>query len=258
MPNRMYMPKSVHNSLKLVVLSNPSECWNHPTLSAQCRDMFTKMVELKLAGYASRYGKSTLPLDVYDFFSTHLLLCRDNQGQLEPVLGYKSVTYSECESYHQPLPLIATFEACKADKHLLALQELIAQHSGQNIRYCLSYTIHPERRQDKAFRTQLKEIMAAIFVHFIRHTQTDLATLCGVPKFNVDQMFMSWGYEPLQYQGKDLPPYLNVVVETEARACFLRNFSFYAERMAQKYEDIWNSRIEIGVGSAESLKKIAA
>lgn len=257
-PKRPYMIQSINNSVKLVVLRNPSECWNDPILGAQCRDMFAKMVGLKLAGYSSRYGKSTLPLDVYDFFSTHLLLCKDYNGQLEPILGYKSVTYSECELYHQPLPLVATFESCKAKKHLLALQELIAQYSGRNIRYCLSYTILPKERQDKAFNTILKEMMAAVFVHFIRETQTDLATLCGVTKFKVDQMFMSWGYEPIQYKGKALPPYMNIVVETEALACFLRKFSPYAESMAQKYQDMWDSRVEVGLNPSQDSMKIAA
>lgn len=252
------MKSSDPNSIKLVVLRNPSECWNDPVMGPKCREMFTKMVGLKLSGYSSRYEKSTLPLDVYDFFSTHLLICKEYEGQLEPVLGYKSVTFSDCETYHQPLPLIATLESCKAEKHLLALQELMAQNSGKNIRYCLSYTILPKERQDKAFSAILKEMMAAVFVHFIRETRTDLATLCGVTKFKVDQMFMSWGYEPIQYQGKGLPPYLNIVVETEALACFLRKFSPYAESMAQKYESLWNSRIEIGLNSVLDSVKIAA
>ena len=80
---------------QLVILDCPYDTWD----SQETRELFVKVVGLKLKGYLMSYPYGTLPVDTNDFVGTHHLICEKLDGQWVPVMGYKSITLSRCKQH---------------------------------------------------------------------------------------------------------------------------------------------------------------
>jgi hypothetical protein len=242
-------------SLRLVVLDCPYETWNDPPV----REWFGKMVALKLMGYQKEYPWGILPLDGSDFIGTHLMVCEEREGQLLPLLAYKSISLGRCRIHQSTFPVLGLAMGCRSERHVAALEAILARHEADPSRlsYDGSWTIHPEARRDQQRTTLLREIMQAVHVlhHERRGTQEFLSL--GAVRFKVEQFLGFWGYRPiLDLSGVMDPLRLHAYFNEKVMMMHLvGEFSPAARALAEKYRSLWGSRIEIQRAPAHPLSE---
>jgi hypothetical protein len=100
-------------NLQIVVLESPYDNMNDPLV----RDLFSKIVQLKIEGYRLVYPYGVLPVDSYDFIATHHLVCREINGSYQVLMGVKYITLKKCLTHNLPFPGIALLRTAKAVSH---------------------------------------------------------------------------------------------------------------------------------------------
>ena len=90
-------------NLRALLVHPPITSWAEP----KNRELFGKILHLKCKGYSGKYSPGTIPFDVSDFYSYHLILCLEGQGALEPVAGYKILPFTHCQIHNSEFPIIS-------------------------------------------------------------------------------------------------------------------------------------------------------
>jgi len=245
-------------ALKIVVLDCPIDTWNEE----QTRELFGAMVKLKLNGYGKEYRRGVLALDTSDFFGTHLMICDDQNGKLEPLCAYRSVTLDQCDLFRTTFPPLAIAKGAESEPHVRAVTEMMdeARREHKSIRYCAAYTIKPEARSNRELVSNIKNVLLGLHVNFLRSSKTDISMLCGAVKFKVDQMFESWGYVALQQYGDRLPNFHQYSLYGAEAVMFsisANGFNEFARDMGQRYRLMWQHRLEIRATTEMQQKKTA-
>lgn len=207
------------------------------------------MLALKIEGYQTVYPYGVLPVDSYDFFATHHLVCREVKGRWDILMAYKSVTLARCQTHRLPFPGLSLLRNSGAETHAHTLEGLLKSHAShpELVTYGSSWTIHPEARKDLSLKNQLKEIMTAMLV---RHEQ-DIGSVerisCGAPKIKTDQYFINLGYERLSRDGDLLPAFPQASLIGEM-AVMLRcsQFSDYALSVSDNYNKLLDAQMTLG------------
>ena len=188
---------------RITVLDCPYETWSEPFT----QKLFAQMVDLKLRGFRTGYADGVLPVDGSDFVCTHLMVCAETRDELKPLLAYRSISESGARKHAMKFPGLALVESAKtpAPDHVQAVRRMVehSQETGRSLRYCSSYTILPELREDRELVAQLKIYMTGMHALFHDEYQTAESLLGGVVRFKTDQYFASWGYERLALDGQE-------------------------------------------------------
>ncbi|HUP57968.1 MAG TPA: hypothetical protein VM598_10985, partial [Bdellovibrionota bacterium] len=232
------------SKLRVVVLECPYDTWDDPFT----RKMFGDMVGLKVNGFKTTYPYGVLPVDSTDLVSTHLMICMQNGDDFELLLAYRSICDRRVRTHALKFPGIALAEAAQAPDHARYFQELLkeAEERRQRVRYCSSYTIKPEVRQDRALVADLKTYMTGMHMLFHKAYRTDVSLLAGVLKVKTDQYFASWGYQPIRLGGRELAPIHQAsLYGEEARMMRLEDWSEHARSCAEATRDLWQNRITV-------------
>jgi hypothetical protein len=88
--------------LKIIVLNSPYDTIQNPLTQS----LLAKTIAMKIAGYRKHYPYGVLPADSYDFVATHLILCEENNGDYEPLMGMKFTTYERCKIHNLEFPIL--------------------------------------------------------------------------------------------------------------------------------------------------------
>jgi hypothetical protein len=248
-----------HDQLQLVILDCPVDAWEEPGAD----QAFHRMVRLKLRGYASgEYPYGVIPVDATDFVGTHILFCRRDADGLTPLMGYKSITYGRCRTFGMKFPPLAIAEGAGSFAHQRDIRARMERWDAEPdaLRYCSSYTIEPSMRRDRAFISGLKELLGGMQVHFLRDMGTRDSMLCGVVKFKVDKMFVSWGYKGLAEGGRELPTMHQASLQgTEVKMLSLPDgFLDVVHGWAERVRPLWENRITLARPPAAAATKKAA
>jgi hypothetical protein len=251
------------NRLRIIVVDGASDTW---TTDPRTTRAFVEMCSLKFRGYGAVYGQgATLPTDTTDFVGVHLIIAESGtgpEGGDRPLLAYRSIDLDTCERFRLVFPALAVAQAAGAQGHVDAVSGLMARARREklSIRYCSSYTIDPQTRQDRALTAELKGLMVAMHANFHLDYGTGISLLSGVIKVRTHEMFQSWGYRNLTLFQKELPSYGHVSLgHEETLMLSVENgaFSPYALEMAAKYRALWDSRLELKPPGKLPLKRAA-
>ena len=165
--------------LKIVIVDNPYDCIQNDA----ARDLWSKIMALKIAGYRSEYRYGILPVDTSDFFACHMAICRKlPNGSLEPVLVCKNISLERFRIFSaDEFMLVELFRRSNAPEHLQAMRDLIkySDDSGKNLHYFGTYTTNPVLRGDPKFSALIKELFLALHVNFHLHFKVDISTCAG-------------------------------------------------------------------------------
>lgn len=237
--------KAPNAEFKIVVIKGPNDNWDHPVV----REMFHKIVSLKLRGYGKEYPYGVMCLDTTDFICDHLAICQVTEGdELKPVLAYKSIELSRAETFKLPFSLLTLVQHSARPEDVKTISKKIeeAKTNNHTLRYCSAYTIDPEIRFDKAGTRWLQRLMGGMHANFHLTEKTGESTLLGVTQFKVDKMFETWGYKKIS-EDYNLKSLNNTMVGMLS----LTKFSDFALSLAEEFKAIWDERIEIGTGQQQ-------
>lgn len=253
------MENRLESNLKIVILESPYDHWDHPLV----QQLFPKIISLKLAGYRNEYPYGVLPVDTSDFVATHHLVCREEHGELTPIMGYKITKLDRCRVHGIGFPALTLAKAAGADQHAEAVQEIVTrcESAGINISYDSSWTIHPSLKEDRTLRDLLKNLTTAMLVRYHLESGTQEQLGMGVLRFKTDRYFQNMGYQLLKKKWRELPPFDHPFLLGEKVVLMHSpNFSESALAMGQQFQELWDARITIGDNhrvNEELLKRAA-
>ena len=231
--------------LQLVVIDCPYHCWHKPL----ARDLFTKMVDLKLKGFKPHYPPGALPLDTSDFLATHVLACVQNYGELIPVMGYRIMPLERCNDFNIPFPALSLTWAANAPVHARVIEEHIdrCMLEGKSISYLGSWSIHPRVKKPSALHRYLRELFIASQILVHTAYGLDESIIGATLRFKVDEIHAPLGYRPLSEGGEAFEA-ISVAHLFNERVIVMHLPCFTAEayRTAEKWNANWKSRITIG------------
>jgi hypothetical protein len=229
---------------KIVTLEAPYDALNIPGLGGQLIEMF----RLKLAGYKDVYEYGVLPIDTYDFISTHHVLGVGEGTDFKPVMAFRTSELDKCEVHGLPFPGVAVLQSSRASRHVSVLQNLIRSWQGKRISYASSWTMAPEFRTDREARNLMRDMMVTMLINHELDRKSDHRLLCGVPKVHTDRLFERYGYQRVAEHGDPLPPFAQAsLMGEEAVLLHATQFSEEALEIAKRYRHIWDARKVYGL-----------
>ncbi len=232
----------VPRNLKTVVIESPYDTIHHP----EVRDLFGRVVGLKILGYRNVYPYGVLPVDTYDYVATHFLICEETDNGLEPVTGYKSLSLKKSIKHQMTFQGIAVLESSGALHHIRALKSFLEQCEQENRSVCYgsSWTIHPKFRDTPELRPLMRDVSVALLANSVMDQGVTDHIMCGTPKVKTDALLKTWGYEPMMAEGIELPYFYQKSLMNEPAQMFVcKRFSDYALDLAKKYRELWDSRL---------------
>lgn len=248
----------IPKNLRIVILNAPYDTLKNP----EAQSLLGATLALKLDGYRRSYPYGVLPVDSYDFISTHHLVCEEKNGSLIPLMGYRSVTLEAAKVFKMPFPGLAVVRSSGAKRHEAVLLRLIeeADNAKRPITYGSSWTISPQVTSGSAFRQHMKHLMTTMLVGYELGAGIEERFCCGVPAMKSDRFFQEVGYTRIEEDGDPLPPFSQAsLLGEEAVLLRCRTFSDKALEIADAHHEFWANRIVIDEGTAarEEIRKTA-
>lgn len=248
------------DGITVVLLDSYYELWETPLVS----DVFARTLTLKLAGYRPRYAYGALPLDTCDFISAHLLVCKNSETGLIPLMGYKSITSERCREFKLHFPVVSAMTAAELPAEEIDHFREGLQHSeagGSEIHYCGSWTIHPSVHQDRDLFRHLYGLLTSIHVlYHLERARGQERYAFGVLRLRTDKFLHSLGFEA--YPGGNGTPLLPLPLASLAGepVTLMRLTGEYPDRtraIAERYRELWERRIELSRHHPLTEKKAA-
>lgn len=232
------------NKIKFVILDCPYDTWDDP----RTRELFTKMVGLKLRGFRHEHFYGVMPVDASDFVGLHQIICEEREGELNPVLASRVISLDRCRVHNLVFPALSLVRLAQAPEHEEVVQSIVdrCERNGIGLSYDSSWTIDPEIRKDRARTARLRDMFTAIYV--LSHQEYNLPEIIGggTLRFKADQYFSYWGYEWISRSGRRLDPISVAHLGGEQVAVMhLQRFSPEALAIADQWKLLWKRRLII-------------
>jgi hypothetical protein len=246
-------------NLRIVVIESPYDTLSDPL----ARDLFSKMLQLKIAGYRMVYPYGVLPADTSDFIATHQLICREVKDSYEVLMGVKYITLKKSQTHNLPFPGLTLLRAARAELHEKALEQLLVSYreTPEKVSYGGSWAIGAEARSNPVLQKVLKDLFAVTLVRHEMEIGTSERFCAGATKVKTHEYFQNLGYEKFCYDGQVLPTINTASLLGEPAFMFrCTRFSPAALDLADRYQKLWDSRLVISSESIQSTpaKKEAA
>ena len=245
-------------TLKVVELRTPF----HLLADPQVRDFFGQVLELKLMGYRGRYPDGVIPVDTTDFVANHLLVCEEQEGELIPLMGYKTVTLRRCKVHNLTFPALSLLSSSNAPaQHKQATQAILdrCEEKGIDVSYDSSWTIAPKVRENRELTLELRNILTSIVTHYHDEYRIPEIMGLGVVKLKTAKLFATWGLHPILFNGEPLPTFTLASLQgAEVVLVHGMPFSEEAKALAERYSKYWADRLTIAApAAADTIKKAA-
>lgn len=246
--------------IKIVVLESPYDTWSNP----QVGNLLMSLIGVKLRGYGHEYPYGVLPVDGADLISSHLAICREEEnGTLNPLMAIRWTSMKKCRLHYTSFPGMTLLQQAGAVQHVKALEEIIANADERDVDlvYSGSLSIDPSQRGNKERSLFFRELLTMMYVRYQREIGFAELMAGGTCRFKIEKWLGSIGHEPLGLDGKELSPIeVKHLAKEKVQIMHLREFSFEAMAIAQKWQHLWDERLVIDVkthGDAAALKRAA-
>ena len=228
------------NKYQVVVIENPCLAWD----DMHVKDFFVKIAKLKIEGFQYEYGLNVMPLNAHDFFATHVVLCEVDNGELTPISAMKISKYSVCNFFAHSFPPMDL--ALQGGNSALAkeIEDIVKQitQQGKEITYDASWTTRPDIRNSNLIN-RISRIVFALWINYHLFNSIPNLIVSATLKVKTDKIFYATGCVPIS---KD-PYYKLIEVDNQDAMMFSCNrFSDMILRNAERYQDLWDNRIEYG------------
>lgn len=244
------------NDLRIVVMKNPFGLWSSPE-AVPFMELFHGMIGLKLRGYGAEYPEGVLPVDTSDFIATHLLVCHQREGRLQPLTGFKSTLSSDCDLHRVSFPALGLVQSAEASPHIEYVKATMerCQAAGSRLAYTGSWTIEPELRKNRELAQILVGLFRATYIFHHLDAGVDEIFTGGTMRFKADVLLGRLGHDPLEIQGEKLPPiHVKHLFGEKVLLLHLRQFCEQAKASVEMYRRLWDERLILDGGLASDRK----
>lgn len=245
--------------LKIVIL----DCYYNVHDDATAKQLFIKILSMKIAGYRGEYPYGVLPIDSGDFIGVHILLCKETDQGLQPVMGFKSVSLERCKAFHLSFPAFNLLQGLKLPMHEKIIKTLIAnaEKKGQDIAYNASWTMLPETRKNDSLRKLCRDLTAFLLIRYYDFYEIPNVIAGAVVRFKADQIQKFAGFNYFaDDQGSLLDPIeCKFVFHEKVALMHLEKLNAEALKWAKQYDFLWDQRLVIeSPEESKPAKKTAA
>ncbi|MEF3306764.1 hypothetical protein [Paenibacillus sp. GYB003] len=233
------------SSCRIVEIINPFEQWRDPLV----RELFEKTTTLKFEGYGRKYPAGVIPTDAVSWFCDHLLVCREQEGELQPILGFQRATMERYRRHYRPFSPLAMCESVGDPRHITAMRKLAAQFDSRP--HLLSYTgcfaVAPELRTDRTLTEELVRLMVILHYFFHKEAGEGHEIVTGPTiRFRLDTLLLNYGFFPLvesegEHDKAALP--VSSFDGEEVRMVRCREFNRNLVQLAEPYTSMWADRL---------------
>lgn len=252
------VPSNARPKLRVVILETPYDTW----FEKGAQELFSKMIGLKFTGYLKEHPYGSLPVDTSDFVANHLLVCDERNGELIPLMGYKTITLSRCRTHQLTFPALSLLSSSNAPtEHKQAVLEILNRCEANKIEvsYDSSWTIHPDARADRELTLELRDILTSVVSRYHREYEIPEILGLGVVKLKTAKLFATWGLEPMSVNGEPLPTFtLSSLQGAEVLLVHGKPFSETALALTERYANFWEERVTISSPAIAAQKRKAA
>lgn len=226
------------------------------------KKLLGKLADFKISAYRKEYPYGILPIGAHDIVGTHFLLCEKVNGELEPIMGFKTITPERCQQFGLELPGLGIVNEPGLEKHRGAIEDVIAstQKANQQFTYIGSWAMRPDIRNREEVKKLCYDISAVFVARLCLEYQIDVAITFASLRFKVDRFHKWMGFEKLSYRGQPLDNF-------QAKSFFNEPTSIsiiYSEKLSteskavdEKYKSFWNEKIVIQAPQIQKLPKAA-
>lgn len=246
--------------LKIVILESPYDTWANPQVGNLLRDF----IGVKLKGYGNEYPYGVLPVDGADLISTHLAVCREEDGGvLRPLMAIRWTSMKKCRLHYTGFPGMTLLQQAGASDHVKALEEVIGELDtrGGDLIYSGSLSMDPAERTSKERSHMLRELLTTMYVRYQKQIGFPELMAGGTCRFKIEKWLESIGHGPLIWKNKPLGPIqVRHLAQEQVQVMHLQEFSFEALRIAQKWQHLWEERLVVDVrthADDDAVKKAA-
>jgi hypothetical protein len=233
---------AIPSAYRLVQLDSPVERWHDPHV----RQLFEKMITLRIDGYGRKYPNGVIPFDVSCWYATHFLVCEE-RGGFQPVMGFQRVTLGRYRRHYAPFAPLSSCRQAGCARHIRAMEELVTRFEDrpEKLSYTGGFTVDPKLRTSRELVGELSKLMVAL--HYFFHDDAgeghEIVTAPTV-RFKVDSLLTAYGFVPLVDAEADqgilaLASYANEKV----RFMRVQTFSREMVRLMEQYRSWWDSRV---------------
>ncbi|HXH73938.1 MAG TPA: hypothetical protein VNJ08_03170 [Bacteriovoracaceae bacterium] len=232
--------------LSIVILENALTTWNQP----QTRKIVNDVVALKAEGYGRAFKDPLLviPLDVFEFVGTHILLYRGETL----IMGYKTVSLADCLKMNLTFPMQNVVNSPGAEAHKVAYNKFVSEFELKCIHYDCHLTVSDQAAKNPDLLYECLSILYALVYHYRQDYQVDYSFMLGTFFAGTHKTFLKMGTKIFC----DLGP-INLSFYDKREALIMlcdRSFSAKSIELALKYEYLWKERSLINGPSYEKSK----
>lgn len=203
--NKSFEFDNLKKNLRLVVIEGPYLAWEQ----SQIPQLFHQMVLLKKKGYEECYTRSVLPVDTTDFVATHIMLCvQQPNGNLKPVMGFKTISLQKCDEYNLAFPALALTNQAHAKTHSHVIDRMMqsSRKSQNELAYLGSWTVDHDFKNKNNLQKALREIFMATYCFYFTEQKISHVIIGGTLRFGTEKLFAQLGHVPIALNRQQLPP----------------------------------------------------
>lgn len=239
-----------HMSFKIVVLENALTTWDQP----ETRLLLNDIVTLKVEGYGRAFNDPLLviPLDVFEFVGTHILLYHNDKL----VMGYKTVFLHDCKKMNLEFPLEKHIRSGGQDIHREKYFDFMEKNADKRIAYDCHLTVSDSTAKNPELLHQCLSILYAMVYH-TRHTyNADFSFMIGTYFAGTHKTFAKMGTKIFHNLG---PIVFSAYDKREALVMICdKSFSLKAIELAREYLPLWENRKVINASTKINQQKKVA
>jgi hypothetical protein len=239
-------------AFRIVIIESPYITLRDSSLA---RELFGKVLGVRLNAYLRDYGEGVLPLGKEDYLSDLVIICHENKGELVPVYSYKITTLRTCENYKLTFPLVSMLEdRYKNDTKLARIKSFVEEKrkAGKHLAYFGSRCKSVEVQWDEKSAKLLNGIGVCALVEASNYFKIDEFILFAMLNQNAFKYCEKLGMDKL-FQETATVDSLGL---SEAYIMHHTQFSESALTMSKSYSSYWENRIHVAA-KVNVLKKAA-
>jgi hypothetical protein len=233
-------------SYRLILLENPLSTWQQKNT----RHLLNEVVALKAEGYGRAFQDPFLviPLDVFDFVGTHLLLFHDDKL----AMAYKTVLNLNCQRMNLDFPLHSIVKRCGEQIHQETYFNFFNQYKNLRIAYDCHLTVSNFVANSPEALYDCLSILYALVYYYRFDFQIDYTFMLGTHLAGTHKTFLKMGSKNFADLG---PIKLNTYDNRDAQIMICdKNFSIKAKEYALKWKFIWENKKIINAAEFRLLK----
>lgn len=165
--------------------------YNRKTLHGR---LFMDMLALRISGYYKYYGNKLMPVDLYDHFSDHLVLCKKINKEYIPVSCLRTISYLKCSQNKVDfLPITRT---SSSNSKISSEIEKLLLLTKYNLNYDSGLTISP-RITSKVETYGILKNMIGLCLTYHEHNDNIPFLISSIQRTKTDKLFEKVGFVPI-------------------------------------------------------------